>query len=125
MSHLTPNPDGSISLTADRRLFSRAMVKDVAALLVQHCHVLLDLNAEGDVVVTFRPVSGETTAEDLRAAAGLFGNLLVSRLASRTLDGQARAVRNLVLARALDGALPPDDEVGERADTATEASHGR
>ncbi len=84
------------------------MVKNAAATVIELCHVHLDLDEEGSVVATFTARSGKGKANALRTAAGHFGNLLVSELAANKLDAQARTVRNLVVARALDGALPRD-----------------
>lgn len=112
MSHLKKNKDGSITLVADRRLYSRDMVKRAAALVVDRCHVTLDLAPQG-VEVTLSPVDDDDD-DGLFHTAGHFGNLLVSELAHRRLDEQAHAARDLLVARALDGALPRSgDEVFE------------
>jgi hypothetical protein len=105
MSHLGTAPDGSIRLVADRRLFARSLVRHAAATVVEQCHVHLDLDDEGAVVVTLTALVGDDDA-GLRAAAGHFGNLLVAQLASSKLDAQTLTARNLIVARALDGALP-------------------
>lgn len=105
MSHLKPETNGSIKLVADRRLFPRAIVKQAAAVVSEHCHVLLDVEEDGSTAVTLS--DAEAQDEELRDAAGLLGNLLVSELARRKLDAQTEAARNILLAKALDGALPP------------------
>lgn len=109
VSHLKPNKDGSIQLVVDRRLFSRSMVKRAAATVIELCHVHLDLDEQGAVIATFS-AHPKGSAAKVRTAAGHFGNLLVSYLATSKLDAQARTVRNLVVARALDGALPRGGE---------------
>lgn len=105
VSHLRERKDGSIELVADRRLYSRAMVKRAAATVIEGCHVRLDLDERGSVVATFTRPPG-VGPDALRHAAGHFGDLLVAELVRSKLDAQATAARNLVVARALDGALP-------------------
>jgi His-Xaa-Ser system protein HxsD len=104
VSHLDPSEDGSIMLVADRRVYPRALVKRSAAIVTERCHVLLDLNERGDVVVRLSAALGHDDA--LRDAAGHFGNLLLAEVVRDGLDEQTQAARNLLVARALDGALP-------------------
>lgn len=97
--------DRSVRLTVDKGLFPRAAVKRAASVLVDRCGVLLDLDEDGAVVATL------TLPEDrgeraLAHLAGDLGNLLVADLVERKLTPEARAARNLLAARALDGALP-------------------
>lgn len=115
MSHLKTTQDGSIELVVDKRLFSRSVVKQAAATTAHRCHVLLDLDANGDVKVTFSAHQGDVTP--LREVAGDFGNLLVAELAQRKLDAQTVAARNLLMARALDGALPRDQTLNVPVDS--------
>jgi len=104
VSHLTPSADGSITLVADRRVYPRALVKQTAAVMTSRCHLHLDLNDRGDVVATLTPIRGQ--AGDLRDAAGTFANILLAEVVRENLDAQTQAARNLLVARALDGALP-------------------
>ena len=90
----------------DRHIFSRDAVKRAASALVDRCHVQLDLDGDGAVVVTLSSAEAAPPEDELRRPAGELGNLLVADLAERKLDAQSRAARNLLLARALDGALP-------------------
>jgi hypothetical protein len=83
------------------------MVKRAASIIVERCHVRLDLDETGAVVATFNRPPG-VSADGLRDAAGHFGNLLIAELVRSKLDAQAVAARNLIVARALDGALPRD-----------------
>jgi hypothetical protein len=97
--------EDAVQMTVDRHIFSRDAVKRATVALVDRCFVELDLDDDGAVVVTLStpepPIDGE-----LRHLAGELGNLLLADLAERKLDAQSRAARNLLLARALDGALP-------------------
>ena len=111
--------DRALSATVDRRIFSRAAVKRAAASLVDRCSVVLDLDEDGAVVVTLE--SGEPG--ELRHLMGELGNLLVADLAERKLDVQGRAARNLLLARALDGALPPRRPEGKEVGRGEKGKH--
>lgn len=87
--------------------------------MTARCHVVLDLNDAGDVVVTLTAGPGQDGA--LRDAAGHFGNLLLAELVRDRLDEQTQAARNLLVARALDGALPgpaapPPEALAEEPD---------
>jgi hypothetical protein len=104
VSHLKTDKDGSITLVVDGRLYSRSLVKRVAATTTNRCHVVLDLDSRRNVTVRLSSAIGEETP--LREIAGDFGNLLVAELAMQKLDAQTIAARNILLARALDGALP-------------------
>lgn len=94
-------------------MYPRALVKQSAAVVTARCHVHLDLNERGDVVVTLSAAPGQGDA--LRDAAGHFGNVLLAELVRDSLDEQTLAARNLIVARALDGALPapPAPQPGE------------
>lgn len=106
MTHLKTTLVGSVELVVDGRIFSRSLIKQAAATTSSRCHVLLDLDADGNVKVTFSQHRGE--ADPLREVAGDFGNLLIAELTQQKLDAQTVAARNLLFARALDGALPRD-----------------
>ena len=73
--------------------------------LVERCFIVLDLDSTGAPLVTIRPFD-EGDEDGTRRLVGELGNLLVADLAERKLDPQSRATRNLLVARALDGALP-------------------
>ena len=105
VSHLRELTDGSVRLVVDGKLFSRSITKQAAATMVPRCHVHIDLKG-GDVVVTFSRREGEKAS--VRDVAGEFGNLLISELVCSKLDAQTLAARDLLMARALDGALPRD-----------------
>jgi hypothetical protein len=113
MLHLEPRDDGSVTLVADRRLYPRAMVKRAAANVVERCHVLLDLDESGNVVAIFRPAGSDRAAA--AEAAGLFGNLLLAAYVARHAAAHETATRHLLLARALDGALPLPNDPGPGA----------
>lgn len=115
MSRVVASSERSISVAVDARLHPRAAVKRAAAALVDRCHVLLDLDADGRVVVTLGLPPG-ADPEELRHLAGHLGNLLVADLVERGLDPRERGVRNLLLARALDGALPRDPRSSDRSE---------
>ncbi len=105
MSHLKLHKDGSIKLVVDKKIFPRALVKKAASNLIDRCHIHLDLDGQGSVVVSFREFEGEEQ-DSVYRTAGLFGNLLLSELINYNMDAQTQAARNLLLARALDGSLP-------------------
>jgi His-Xaa-Ser system protein HxsD len=105
MSWLVRSTEDTVTLSVDRQVFSRKTVKRAAAIMADRCHVLLDLDDDGSVLASLRLIEG-AHEDDLRHLAGEFGNLLVADLAERKLDAQTKAIRNLLLARALDGALP-------------------
>jgi hypothetical protein len=118
VTHLKANEDGSVSFVADHRIFPRALVKSTAAAALEFSHVLLDLDDAGDIIITVKPLDDEVSSEVI---AGQLGNVLVSELARKKMDAQALTSRDLILARALDGALPRRG-VGETAALGDETS---
>jgi hypothetical protein len=103
VSLVRASTDRSITLAVDRRIFPREMVKRAASTMTSKCRVLLDLDPDGSVLVTLG-LWPDAEPDELRHLSGELGNLLVADLAGRNLDSQARAIRDLIVARALDGA---------------------
>ena len=127
MSKSAKNQEKTLTLTVERSIFPRSLVKTAAATLVDRCHVLLDLDRDSCVTVKLQPFSAKETQE-LDALAGSFGNLLLAELVRRNLDHDMRTAQQLTLARALDGALPRDRATsgpGGASGTEREDHHGQ